>query len=157
MGKKQTARDQLDDDFEIEQGQVYARSLGPRGNHQHEVEFIDGEKKLVTLPPRFRNVVWLKRGHYVIVDPTVGISEKVAGEIVQVLFPKNIKDLKAAGKWPEEFSDPKSEPNVPSQQPSKGEYNEDEEGEEEEEDDLFVNNNRPVMSDTDSSSEEEDE
>jgi hypothetical protein len=62
MGKKQTARDQLDDDFEIEQGQVYARSLGPRGNHQHEVEFIDGEKKLVTLPPRFRNVVWLKRG-----------------------------------------------------------------------------------------------
>lgn len=118
MGKKQTARDQLDDDFEIEQGQVYARSLGPRGNHQHEVEFIDGEKKLVTLPPRFRNVVWLKRGknlqltladpynvnehilgHYVIVDPTVGISEKVAGEIVQVLFPKNIKDLKAAGKW----------------------------------------------------------
>jgi probable RNA-binding protein EIF1AD len=33
------------------------------------------------------------------VDPTVGISEKVAGEIVQVLFPKNIKDLKAAGKW----------------------------------------------------------
>lgn len=118
MGKKQTARDQLDDDFEIEQGQVYARSLGPRGNHQHEVEFIDGEKKLVTLPPRFRNVVWLKRGnfffltiaymdfllimnpgHYVIVDPTVGISEKVGGEIVQVLFPKHIKDLKAAGKW----------------------------------------------------------
>ena len=118
MGKKQTARDQLDDDFEIEQGQVYARSLGPRGNHQHEVEFIDGEKKLVTLPPRFRNIEWLKRGknlhlnladpynvnkrilgHYVIVDPTVGISEKVAGEIVQVLFPKNIKDLKAAGKW----------------------------------------------------------
>lgn len=38
-------------------------------------------------------------GHYVIVDPTVGISEKVGGEIVQVLFPKHIKDLKAAGKW----------------------------------------------------------
>jgi probable RNA-binding protein EIF1AD len=33
------------------------------------------------------------------VDPTVGISEKVGGEIVSVLFPKNIKDLKAAGKW----------------------------------------------------------
>lgn len=62
MGKKQTARNQLDDDFEIEGNQTYARSLGPRGNHQHEVEFIDGSKKLVTLPPKFRNVVWLKRG-----------------------------------------------------------------------------------------------
>ncbi|EPB83366.1 hypothetical protein HMPREF1544_09899 [Mucor circinelloides 1006PhL] len=154
MGKKQTARDQLDDNFEIEQGQVYARSLGPRGNHQHEVEFIDGEKKLVTLPPRFRNVVWLKRGHYVIVDPTVGISEKVGGEIVQVLFPKHIKDLKAAGKWPEEFSDPKTEP-VQQQPLTKNDMDQDED-EEDDEDDLFVNNNRPVMSDTDSSSEEED-
>lgn len=62
MGKKQTARNQLDDDFEIIGDQTYARSLGPRGNHQHEVEFIDGSKKLVTLPPKFRNVVWLKRG-----------------------------------------------------------------------------------------------
>jgi probable RNA-binding protein EIF1AD len=44
-------------------------------------------------------------GHYVIVDPTVGLSEKVGGEIVQVLFPKNIKDLRAAGKWPTEFTD----------------------------------------------------
>jgi probable RNA-binding protein EIF1AD len=119
MGKKQTSRNQLDDHFEVEGSQTYARSLGPRGNHQHEVEFTDGSKKLVTLPPRFRNVVWLKRGsyftlwftsivfinvlsrigHYVIVDPTVGLSEKVGGEIVSVLFPKNIKDLKTAGKW----------------------------------------------------------
>ncbi|KAK4513218.1 retromer complex subunit Vps35 [Mucor velutinosus] len=160
MGKKQTARDQLDDVFEIEQGQVYARSLGPRGNHQHEVEFIDGEKKLVTLPPRFRNVVWLKRGHYVIVDPTVGISEKVGGEIVQVLFPKNIKDLKAAGKWPEEFSDSKSEPlQQQQQQPAstKKDMDQDQDEDEDDQDDLFVNNNRPVMSDTDSSSDEEED
>lgn len=118
MGKKQTARNQLDDDFEITGEQTYARSLGPRGNHQHEVELMDGSKTLVTLPPKFRNVVWLKRGkneqptfflsnhethkhlgHYVIVDPTVGVTEKVGGEIAFVLFPKNIKDLKAAGKW----------------------------------------------------------
>ncbi|CEP14554.1 hypothetical protein [Parasitella parasitica] len=150
MGRKQTTIDQLENDFEIEQDQVYARSLGPRGNHQHEVEFIDGEKKLVTLPPRFRNVVWLKRGHYVIVDPTVGVSEKVAGEIVHVLFPKNIKDLKDKGKWPEEFSVPKTEStDLPKS------LNED--SDEEDQDDLFVNNNRPVMSDTDSSSEEDDE
>lgn len=89
-------------------------------------------------------------GHYVIVDPTVGVSEKVAGEIVHVLFPKNIKDLKAAGKWPAEFSD--------STTPAK--QHEEEEEEENSDDDLFVNNNRPVMSETESedeSSEEEEE
>ncbi|GAA5801258.1 hypothetical protein EDC94DRAFT_438472 [Helicostylum pulchrum] len=143
MGKKQTARNQLDDDFEIEGNQTYARSLGPRGNHQHEVEFTDGSKKLVTLPPKFRNVVWLKRGHYVIVDPSVGVTEKVGGEIVFVLFPKNIKDLKAAGKWPAEFSEPA--PAVTTQ-----------EEEEKSDDDLFVNNNRPIMSETESESSDEE-
>jgi probable RNA-binding protein EIF1AD len=68
MGKKQTTRDQLDENFEIEGDQTYARSLGPRGNHQHEVEFTDGFKILVTLPPRFRNVVWLKRGNLYLIS-----------------------------------------------------------------------------------------
>ncbi|KAI9356621.1 hypothetical protein BD770DRAFT_103528 [Pilaira anomala] len=144
MGKKQTSRNQLDDDFEIEGNQTYARALGPRGNHQHEVEFIDGSKKLVTLPPKYRNVVWLKRGHYVIVDPSVGVTEKVAGEIVYVLFPKNIKDLKAAGKWPSEFSEP-----APAVEKI--------EKEDDSDDDLFVNNNRPIMSDTESESSEEED
>jgi probable RNA-binding protein EIF1AD len=63
MGKKQTTKAQLDETFEVQEGQVYGRSLGPRGNHQHEVEFTDGSKKLVTLPPRYRNVIWLKRGN----------------------------------------------------------------------------------------------
>ncbi|KAI8375895.1 putative RNA-binding protein EIF1AD-like protein [Blakeslea trispora] len=142
MGKKQTTRDQLDQSFEIEGQQQYAKALGPRGNHQHEVELADGTKTLVTLPPRFRNVVWLKRGHFVIIDPTVGVSEKVGGEIVHVLFLKNIKDLKAAGKWPTAFSDSVMTTESPQE-------------EEESDDDLFVNNNRPVMSDTDSSSEED--
>jgi probable RNA-binding protein EIF1AD len=39
-------------------------------------------------------------GSYVIVDPNVGIvSEKVGGEIVNVLFVQHIKELKAQGKW----------------------------------------------------------
>jgi probable RNA-binding protein EIF1AD len=64
MGKKHTAQSLLDaDEFEIQPHQQYARSLGPRGNHQHEVEFLDGTKKLVTMPPRFRNLVWVKRGN----------------------------------------------------------------------------------------------
>ncbi|CAO3689725.1 unnamed protein product [Rhizopus stolonifer] len=126
-------------------GKKYARSLGPRGNHQHEVEFADGEKTLVTLPPRFRNLVWVKRGHFVIVDAITGtVSEKVGGEIAHVLYPKDIKQLKAAGQWPDEFGEKKEES--------------EEEGEEEDDDDdLFKNNNRPVMSETESSEEEDEE
>ncbi|KAG1171446.1 hypothetical protein G6F35_017079 [Rhizopus arrhizus] len=83
-------------------------------------------------------------GHFVIVDPTAGtVSEKVGGEIVHVLYPKDIKQLKAAGQWPEEFTDKKEE-----KQDS---------DEEDEDDDLFVNNNRPVLSETESSEDEEDE
>ncbi|KAI8994791.1 hypothetical protein BDB01DRAFT_774100 [Pilobolus umbonatus] len=148
MGKKQTTRDQLRDDIEIKEGQMFARSLGPRGNHQHEVEFVDKTKKLVTLPPKYRNLVWLKRGHYVIVDPSAGtVSAKVNGEIVRVLFPQNIKDLKAAGKWPAEFDTVTEEDKKQKQMDS----------EEENDDDLFVNNNRPIMSDTESDTESSEE
>ncbi|KAI9030181.1 hypothetical protein CLU79DRAFT_716178 [Phycomyces nitens] len=153
MGKKGNERHNLDEDaFILEEGssQHYARSLGPRGNHQHEVEFADGTQKLVVLPPRFRNTIWVKRGHFVIVDPMVGTtSDKVGGEIVQVLFPKHIKMLKQAGKWPGTF-DRKDE--------HAKEEDEEEEEEEASDDDLFVNNNRPVMSGTESeeSSDEDD-
>lgn len=103
MGKKSTAREILENDLPLcEPGtqQRYARVLGPRGNHQHEVEFTDGSRTLVTLQPKFRNLVWVKRGHFVIVDPSAGTtSEKVGGEIINVLFPKHIKALEQAGHW----------------------------------------------------------
>ncbi|KAI9251191.1 phosphatidylserine decarboxylase-domain-containing protein [Sporodiniella umbellata] len=137
MGKKQTIRNQIDQDIEISENQRYARTLGPRGNHQHEVEFADSTKTLVTLPPRFRNLVWIKRGYFVVVDATTGtVSEKVGGEIAHVLYPKDIKHLKAAGKWPAEFDDKKSE--------NKLEHSDEEEEEEDDDDDLFKNNNRPL-------------
>ncbi|KAF7725535.1 hypothetical protein EC973_009565 [Apophysomyces ossiformis] len=146
MGRRQAAEDVLDTDkITLEEGteQQYARVIGPRGNSQHEVEFADGSRKLVTLPPRFRNTVWVKRGHYVIVDPSLGTtSDKVCGEIVRVLFPKHIKVLENDGEWPSEFS--KKQGHV-------------EDKEDDEEDDLFVNNNRPVMSDTEESSSDQDD
>ncbi|KAI8364641.1 uncharacterized protein BYT42DRAFT_589914 [Radiomyces spectabilis] len=156
MGKKQTAQTLLEaDTFYIEEGsqQQYARVLGPRGNHQHEVQFVNGEQTLVTLPPRFRNLVWVKRGHYVVVDPSSGTtSEKVGGEIVHVLFPKHIKQLEQDGKWPSEFSKDKT-----ASSPAKPERTNDEDEEEEEDDLLFVNNNRPIIYETESEDETSDE
>ncbi|ORZ22166.1 hypothetical protein BCR42DRAFT_447496 [Absidia repens] len=161
MGKKHTAQNLLDaDDFEIQDHQQYARSLGPRGNHQHEVEFVDGSKKLVTMPPRFRNLVWVKRGHFVVVDPSLGtISEKVGGEIVQVLFPKHIKALQQEGKWPAEFTQNAttsgSNKDDDSNHQGNDRYDMDE-SDDDNDDDLFINNNRPVLSESESSSDEEE-
>ncbi|CAO3610871.1 unnamed protein product [Cunninghamella blakesleeana] len=150
MGKKHTAQNLLDiDDFVMKEGQKYAKSLGPRGNHQHEVEFIDGTKTLVTMPPKFRNLVWVKRGHYVVVDPSLGtVSEKVGGEIVQVLFPKQIKELEQDGKWPIEFSKKES---------TETKIDDGDDDDSDNDDDLFVNNNRPVLSESDSSSDDDDD
>ncbi|CAO3595179.1 unnamed protein product [Absidia cylindrospora] len=160
MGKKHTAQTLLDaDNFDIQDHQQYARSLGPRGNHRHEVEFVDGSKKLVTMPPRFRNLVWVKRGHFVVVDPSLGtISEKVGGEMVQVLFPKHIKALQQEGKWPAEFTQSAttsgSTTDDNNHQGNDGYDMND--SDVDNDDDLFINNNRPVMSESESSSDEEE-
>lgn len=98
MGKKQTTRD-AESTPELTDNQLVARVLGPRGKNMHEVQFADGRTSLAILPPRFRNLIWVKRGHYVIVDPEATATEKLGGEIVHVLFPEHVKDLKSQGKW----------------------------------------------------------
>src|SRR4051812_27678897 len=112
MSRRRTTR-QIVDDFEtptIEPPHQIARVLGPRGKNLHEVEWVGGKTTLVTLPPKFRNLIWVKRGassfgrsrlqqyffgrnelkackcshsgHFVVVDPTAGTTEKIMGEIV---------------------------------------------------------------------------
>ena len=99
-----------------------ARVLGGRGKHLYEIQLIDGTSTLATLPPRFRNVVWVKRGKrrnipssvcfpilviaiisvhsggYVIVLPVEG-ENKIGAEIVHVLLNEHIKQLRAEGIW----------------------------------------------------------
>jgi probable RNA-binding protein EIF1AD len=98
MGKKQTAR-QAESTPELTSSQVIARVVGPRGKNMHEVQYADGQTTLAVLPPRFRNLIWVKRGHYVVLDPEATSSDKMGGEIVHVLFPEHVKDLRSQGKW----------------------------------------------------------
>ncbi|KAI8577667.1 hypothetical protein K450DRAFT_251183 [Umbelopsis ramanniana AG] len=149
MGKKQTTR-QAESTPELTSSQVIARVVGPRGKNMHEVQYADGQTTLAVLPPRFRNLIWVKRGHYVVLDPEATSSDKMGGEIVHVLFPEHVKDLRAQGKWPEEFNT-KSNPT-----PSSRSNDIISDSEENSDDDLFVNNNRPVMEETDSDSDDED-
>ncbi|KAJ1932134.1 hypothetical protein GGF37_007162, partial [Kickxella alabastrina] len=75
-----------------------ARVLGPRGQNLHEIvvarDLVTTEinqrlnsnnsewfTTLAQLPPRFRSVVWIKRGSYVLVDLSEQLTDKIGGEI----------------------------------------------------------------------------
>ncbi|KAI8351327.1 hypothetical protein B0O80DRAFT_456275 [Mortierella sp. GBAus27b] len=60
--RKQAPADILTDLPEIEEGQQFARVIATRGNNVHEVQFPDGREILANLPPKFRSLVWVKRG-----------------------------------------------------------------------------------------------
>ncbi|KAF9585382.1 hypothetical protein BGW38_002639 [Lunasporangiospora selenospora] len=150
--RRQVSSDLLTDTPELQEGQLFARVLGSRGKNIHEVQFPDGQEILVNLPPKFRNLVWVKRGSYVIVQPAEEEEQKtkVAGDIVAVLFQDHVKQYKQNGIWP--FDDTKTSTLGPEDDDIS-----EEEDSDDGDDDLFVNNNRPVIeeSDSDSSSEEE--
>ncbi|KAG0328901.1 hypothetical protein BG004_002450 [Podila humilis] len=154
--RKQATTDIITDIPELEEGQRFARVLGSRGKNIHEVQFSNSEEGiLVNLPPKFRSLVWVKRGSYVIIEPAEEEEKsKVAGDISAVLFPDHIKHYKQQGIWP--FKDQLSKSNINQQQSSDVSDNDIDDNEDDDEDDgLFVNNNRPVMEDTESESESE--
>ncbi|KAG0226562.1 putative RNA-binding protein eif1ad [Mortierella sp. GBA43] len=147
--RKQAPADILTDLPEIEEGQQFARVIATRGNNVHEVQFPDGREILANLPPKFRSLVWVKRGSYVIIQSAEEEDKtKVEGDIVAVLFPDHIKRYKQDGAWP--FGDHFSTTDEAAQGDSS-------DGESDNDDDLFVNNNRIVIEESDSESESESE
>ncbi|CAG8452573.1 7306_t:CDS:2 [Scutellospora calospora] len=101
MGRKQKTTNQiLTSDLIPTETQKIARVLGGRGKNLHEIQYCDGTVTLCTLPPKFRSLVWVKRGSYVIIEPSESDKiKKIGGEIVHVLFPGHVKHLKSEGIW----------------------------------------------------------
>ncbi|RHZ66996.1 hypothetical protein Glove_303g83 [Diversispora epigaea] len=145
MGRKQKTANQILITNPIPtDSQRIARVLGGRGKNLHEVQLPEGNTSLCTLPPKFRNLVWVKRGSYAIISPIESEKRenKIWGEIVHVLFPEHVKHLKSEGIWPVEFEEQKDSS-------SRGETVDDDS------DGLFVNTNRGIVEEEESSSEEE--
>lgn len=92
-----------------------------RGNNLHEVQDASGEKYLVSMPPKYRNNIWIKRGisfmflemwmtlielfsistnsgNFVVVEQ-IEEGDKVKAEIVNILMSDQIKYYKKQGKW----------------------------------------------------------
>ncbi|KAI9660206.1 MAG: hypothetical protein M1831_003513 [Alyxoria varia] len=88
-------------------GQKIVRVLKPAGSNLYNVEEPSTPGSLlVEMPSRFRSMMWVKKGSFVLVD-TGGLASrdnKLAGEIVNVV--RNEKEWRKQTYWPKEFTKP---------------------------------------------------
>lgn len=84
-------------------GQTICTILKPLGNNTHRVRTPEGEEFIVSMPPKFRRHVYVKRGSFVVTEPIVE-GKKVKAEIVRILQRPQIKYFNEKGAWPEVFS-----------------------------------------------------
>ncbi|KAJ2845253.1 hypothetical protein IWW36_004857 [Coemansia brasiliensis] len=122
MGRgKYTTQEALDAHPEPTPTCPIVRVLGPRGQHLHEVAVLSDLVSsdinarlnphaepwfttLVELPPKFRSVLWVRRGGYVLADLSEQLTDKIGGEIAMVLLAAQVKQLKQAGQWPAKYN-----------------------------------------------------
>lgn len=112
--QKHIMRERWTDDYSLpKENQSIVRIMRSKGNNLHEVESgatdSSEETFLVSMPPKFRRNMWVKRGDYVLVEPIVE-GDKVKAEIVQVLTPEHIKEYTKANIWPQKFTKKRSAP-----------------------------------------------
>ncbi|XP_078671671.1 putative RNA-binding protein EIF1AD [Branchiostoma floridae x Branchiostoma belcheri] len=172
--KKHVAREVLEEFVLPEGDQQIVRVVASRGGNLHEVETVNGDHFLASMPTKFRKNIWIKRGDHVIVEP-IEEGDKVRAEIQFVLYRDQIKYIIEEGAWPQAFevlglTDKQQDQNghqTESKADPLGSNNNkgtpadsDEDEDSDNDDDLFVNTNRPVVemyTDTEDSSEEEEE
>ncbi|CAG2102484.1 unnamed protein product [Medioppia subpectinata] len=106
--KKKHVTEEVLNHYDLPQhNQLIVKVIAGRGNNLHEVVTPDGDNYLVSMPPKFRKWIWIKRGDYLIVDP-IEEGNKVKAEITSILLKDQIKYIKDEGKWPPEFEDKNS-------------------------------------------------
>lgn len=103
---KHVQRELDSDDFSLPtEKQQICRIISSKGNNLHEVESSNEseENYLVSMPPKFRKNVWIKRGDFVLVEP-IEEGDKVKAEICRILTPEHQKEYEKAFVWPKKFT-----------------------------------------------------
>ncbi|XP_024889694.1 probable RNA-binding protein EIF1AD isoform X2 [Temnothorax curvispinosus] len=105
--KRKYVFQELDDMTLPTDSQSIVRIVQARGHNLHEVVTPTGEQFIVSMPTKFRQNIWVKRGDYIVIEPIME-GKKVKGEIVKILTKDHIKWYRAQNCWPPEFDeDPK--------------------------------------------------
>ncbi|XP_033223121.1 probable RNA-binding protein EIF1AD isoform X2 [Belonocnema kinseyi] len=139
--RKHVARE-LEEDLSVPtESQSIVQLIESRGNNLHEAMDATGDRFLISMPPKFRKSIWVKRGDFVIIEPILE-GDKVKGEIFKILTREHIKFYQSQNCWPQEFEQKRHESNGDA---DNEEEEDSKDNEEKEEDDLFVNTNRPPV------------
>lgn len=64
--------------------QTIVRIVQARGHNLHEVVTPSGEQFIVSMPTKFRQNIYVKRGDYIVIE-SIKEGKKVKGEIVKIL------------------------------------------------------------------------
>lgn len=160
--RKHVIQDALQSYPEPKDEQKIVRVIGTRGSNIQEVEDEHGTRQLALLPAKFRGVLWVKRGNFVIIEeyeaPDPSLS-KVRATIEHILYDEHVKYLKKSNLWPEGFDEAEQQQNHP-QEHLKNDAQDGDSGEESEDDEFLVNRNRVLVeeeSESESSSESDSE
>jgi len=112
--RKRVEDDVLYGEPEPEENQCIVVVVASRGGNLLEVCNDEGAKALCRLPTKFRKLIWVKRGTFLIVSRSdengkfltaTGAQGKVVYTVEHVLFKAQIKHLKQKGLWPKAFGD----------------------------------------------------
>lgn len=82
--KRKYVFQELDDMSLPTDSQTIVRIVQARGHNLHEVVTPLGEQFIVSMPTKFRQNIWVKRGDYIVIEP-IKEGKKVKGEIVKIL------------------------------------------------------------------------
>ena len=83
-------------------GDCIALVQGTRGSNIFELKLPLGDLDLAILPNKFKKVIWLKRGDYVIASSSIqekGADTKVNFMIKNILSKEQIKHIKSQNMW----------------------------------------------------------
>jgi len=95
-----------------EEGEIVARVIGSRGGNVIEIICGDNTEGLAVMPQKFRKLVWVKRGDFVIVsgastdiEVTKGNGGAIRYRVKYILYKDQIRHIKKVGVWPSLFSE----------------------------------------------------
>jgi translation initiation factor IF-1 len=94
-------------DPEPKENEQIVRVVALRGSNLFEVRQADGTMAVTMLPTRFRKLIWVKRGDYLIVSAgeggeittSDGKKGAVTSIVESILYKDQIKSLRAKGLW----------------------------------------------------------
>ncbi|CAH0477303.1 unnamed protein product [Peronospora belbahrii] len=98
-------------DPEPKDNELIVRVIALRGSNLFEVVDAHGDKSVTMLPTKFRKLIWVKRGDFLIVGEgdggetttAKGTKGAVTSIVVHILYKEQIKSLKQKDLWPVEF------------------------------------------------------